>query len=235
MVKLVRSENNYVDSYQTGGGDRKTMLIQVKNVAYNKQVYVHHSLTNGSWVDIPAHYIRQGNSTYELWGVGSSDFGYVYSYGSQFVLKYVVNGQTYWDNNNGANYTLVSSNSLYSGPMLGNDINVLLRQASISSNEFLAYIDVRNIAPTKNVTVTYTTNNWATSTTLNASYLSELQTGWTTFILFPNAYNIERWIVEAPVSANQVQLYVAYTVNGTTYYDNNYAANYFTNFTNGSN
>jgi hypothetical protein len=141
-------------------------------------------------------------------------------------LKYVVGGQTYWDNNNNSNYSFVGGNAGYGpGPMLGNDVNVLVKSASLGGNLY-AYIDVRNIAPTKTVTLTYTANNWATTTTLSGGFLSWYQTGWSTYLSFPNAYGVERWLVAAPVAASQIQFYIAYTVNGVTYYDNNYGANY---------
>lgn len=233
MVKLLRSENYLSCGYITNCDEIKDMLIQIRNTQYNKQVFVHHSLSDGSWIDIPAHYERAGNSDYELWHADQYDFGFSRQYGRQFVLKYIVGGQTYWDNNNGANYTLLPpSRGDGPGAMLGSFINVLLKDASLyraaDSNYYLtAYIDLRNIAYAKNVILTYTTNNWLTSTTLNAYYIGQAQTGYESFIRWPNAYNIERWGVSARVdSGAPLMFYITYNVNGTTYYDNNYGSNY---------
>lgn len=231
MVKLIRSDNYDVCGYQTGCGEVKDMLIQVMNTQYNKEVYVHHSMQNGTWIDIPAHYERQGNSTYELWHIDPDQFFNYGPYGNQFVLKYVVGGQTYWDNNNGANYTLVGSSQGGPGTMLGSYINVLLKnvslQRSLYYNFLYADIDVRNIDYSKNVALIYTTNNWTTSNTINASYCSETQTGWNSLILWPNSYNVERWkITGALIGESSIQFYISYTVGGITYYDNNYGINY---------
>jgi hypothetical protein len=226
-VKLIRSENYDVCGYNNGCYEERNALIQVQNLAYQKEVYVHQELANGTWIDIPASFIRQGNSTYDLWGVDRTKFASYGPYGDEFVLKYVVNGQTYWDNNNGANYRLITSSMNAVGPMLGNDVNVLVRSASCTSGQLYAYVDVRNIAYTKAVALTYTTDNWVTTTTVNASFMSSYQTGYSTFITFPDAYNVERWRALASVTCStSLQYYVSYTVNGTTYYDNNYAANY---------
>lgn len=225
MVKLVRSENYDVCNYGEGCSDNRNILMQVKNVAYEKQVFVHQKMYNGSWIDFPAHYEGPGNSTYELWHFDTVDISY--SFGYEFVLKYVVLGQTFWDNNNGANYILTRGSGNGPGPMLGNYINVFLRSASISGGQLHAAIDIKNIAYAKDVALIYTTDNWVNSTTLNASFQSMTQTGYSSFIYWPNLYNIERWNVVSPGSVSgPVQFYIRYTVNGQTYYDNNYWANY---------
>jgi hypothetical protein len=233
MVKMIRSENYdsciYCSSRPATCYDKRTFLIQVKNVAYEKHVYVHHKINDSLWIDLPAHYDRQCcNSNYELWSLDTSVL-YLNNLGNQFVIKYDVLGQTYWDNNNGANYTVLSNNNYGRGPMLGNDINVLLRKAYISSidHKLHADIDLRNIAYTKNVVLTYTTDNWQHSTSLNANYQSSTLIGDCSYIYWPNAYNVERWSVVSPTTiTGPVQLYISYTVNGQTFYDNNYLCNY---------
>lgn len=67
VVKLIRSEN-YNQCGFPGTFDKRDILIQINDLTYEKQVYVHQLMTNGTWIDFPAHYIREGNSTYELWG-----------------------------------------------------------------------------------------------------------------------------------------------------------------------
>lgn len=228
MVKLIRSEN-YPTCGFGGTFLKKHILIQVRNIAYDKQVYVHHQLMDSSWVDIPASYIRQCNSTYELWGLDSTEVFGQSSFGNQFVVKYIVLGQTYWDNNNGANYTLLTpvSHMEGPGPMLGNYINVLLRDVSSFDGYPAAYIDIRNIAYVKDVRFIYTNNNWATYVTLNAVYQSYTRTDFGSYIYWPNGYGVERWKVDLSNITLPIQFYISYTVNGQTYYDNNYCSNYF--------
>jgi hypothetical protein len=229
MVKLIRSENYTSCGYNTGCYGVMNYLIQVKNIAYEKHVYIHQKMNDGSWIDIPAHYNSQCcNSGYEFWSLDT----FPSNFGDEYVLKYVVLGQTYWDNNNGTNYHVLHDYYDGPGPMLGNDINVLLRHASRSSydDKLWAYIDLRNIAYAKNVTLTYTTDNWQHSTSINGVYQSSYQTGYSTFIYFPNAYNVERWRVVSPGPiTGPIQFYISYTVNGQTYYDNNYLCNYVIN------
>jgi len=229
-VKLVRAENYYSAGYHTGGYWEINALIQVKNLAYTKQVYVHQSKTDGTWVDIPAHYVRTGNSTYELWQANRTDFGDVSVLGKYYAIKYVVNGQTYWDNNNGANYIFSYAGNYGGGPgpMLGNGINVLTYAYGIGGGKFSGYVDVRNIAYSKKVSIIYTTDNWATYATVDASFMATYQTGYSSAIAFPNVYNVERWQFAVPTTASQVKFAVSYTVNGATYWDNNYGANYTT-------
>lgn len=230
MVKLIRAENYETNGYHCCWYGVENILIQVKNVAYAKEVYVHRSTADGPWVDVPARYVRQADSTYELWEVDETDFA-GYPVTEQFVLKYVVNGQTYWDNNNNANYRFLDNSYYGPGPMLGSYIDVLLSSASIYSyngQKYVSmYVDLRNIAPTKNVSVIYTTDNWATTRTLSPHYRQSIATGYSTFINFPNEYGFERWSVSEPVDVSGFHFYIAYTVNGVTYYDNNYRANYY--------
>ena len=230
-VKLVRAENYITTGYHTYIGWEVKALIQVKNLAYTKQVYLHLSKTDGTWVDIPAHYVRTANSTYELWEVNRSDFGDYSMPGKYYAIKYVVNGQTYWDNNNGANYIFSNYGGYGPGPMLGNSINVLsyYNYTTIQDGKFQGYVDVRNIAYSKKVSIVYTTDNWATYATVDASFMATYQTGYSSYIVFPNVYNVERWKFEVPVTASQVKYAVSYTVNGVTYWDNNYGANYTAN------
>lgn len=224
MVKLIRAQNYYVSGYHNGGYLEQNVLIQVKNVAYSKQVVVHAERSDGAWIDVPAHFLRMGDATYELWSANREDFG-PHTY-NRYALKYVVNGETYWDNNNGADYVFQAGSSTGPGPRLGNDVNVLLLSASLSGGYLYAYIDVRNIAYAKDLELIYTTDNWASSTVLDASFYEWYQTGYSSFIRSPNAYGIERWRVYAPLGASSLKFYISYSVGGSVYYDNNYGANY---------
>jgi hypothetical protein len=45
-----------------------------------------------------------GDGTYELWSANREAFG-PYTY-NRYVLKYIVNAETYYDNNYGADYSI---------------------------------------------------------------------------------------------------------------------------------
>ena len=233
MVKLMRSENYIVTSHGMDDYEEKNVLILIRNIAYRKQVAVYHRMKDGWWGDVPAHYLCKAGEDYELWGVNHEmfcDVGDIGLYGREFVIRYIVDNRIYWDNNCGSNYHLSeSSHADGPGPMLGVGVNVLLRQASLNASGRLnAFIDVRNIHPHKAVSIRYTCDNWETSATLDANYIESFPTGHDSFIRFPNAYNIERWMVDAPtdIDGSKLQFIIEYDVAGFRYVDNNYSLNY---------
>ena len=193
----------------------RTYDVIVKNLGSNKKVYIHHKTVSGTWTDLECTYIRNVNSNFELWRVENSAL-YNPTLDNQFAVKYVVNGVTYWDNNNGTDYILNAND----GIILGKNINVL-------SND-VGYIDVRNLSYNKNIEIIYSTDNWKTVKTVNASYVSEYSFGYTT-IKSPNAVGTERWRYNFPESGAKY-FAIKYTVNGTTYWDNNFGANYYSSY-----
>lgn len=227
MIKLIKAESYYVSTYQTGGYYERNMLIQIKNIDGTKQVYVHHSTTDGTWVDIPAKFFNFADSTYELWQVNTKDFFNAGADGTEFVLKYVVNGKTYWDNNNNANYRLEwPLDQVGGGPMLGNGVNVLLNTVGFTCPNLSGYVDVTNLGYHKNITIVYTTDHWDTKKTVDATFVPWQQTGWRSGLTFPNQYGVERWRFETQTCGTEIEFAISYTVNGTKYWDNNYGNNY---------
>lgn len=86
--------------------------IKIKNIAYDKNVYIHRRMIGSDeWVDVPCYYSHSLNNGYEVW-CGDPEWYSLYYTGIQFAIKYEVNGQTYWDNNNGNDY-YVTSDDLY--------------------------------------------------------------------------------------------------------------------------
>ncbi len=94
-----------------------TGKIKVKNVAYNKVVWVHvysvgapmgYTRAADGWYDVPATYSGPAESGYEYWSFTVPTTLYKGGQGSfplfKYVLAYTVNGQTWWDNNGGLNY-----------------------------------------------------------------------------------------------------------------------------------
>lgn len=86
--------------------------IKIKNIAYEKNVYIHfRMLGSNEWVDVKCRYSHSLNNGYEVW-YGDPMWYSPYYTGIQFAIRYEVNGQTYWDNNNGTDY-YVTSDDLY--------------------------------------------------------------------------------------------------------------------------
>lgn len=203
----------------------------VANLAYNKAVYAHLAQPGGSWIDVPLTYNRSISGNREVWTA-------VYqpaintTYDPVFALKYVVNGQTYWDNNAGQNYTIARD----SGAKLTTGLNVYSSNYAptvnigLNSTAFYGGVTVRNLSPTKTVRIHYSTNNWASTQVATAAYSSSYWYGAYSTASNPNPYGFEEWSFNLNVgSANQVDYAIEYVVNGQTYWDNNYGLNYHVN------
>lgn len=94
----------YVDIIQNYHGYTSyNIYIQIEaKSAANKAIYVTVSDSNNTdtWIDLAATYYGKSNDSTEIWKATVSGFGL-----ERFTIKYVGDGQTYWDNNNGYGYS----------------------------------------------------------------------------------------------------------------------------------
>jgi hypothetical protein len=201
-----------------------SFTVVVRNLAYDKQVAIHVNNQDGTWVDLPAQYVGPADDGREVWRASTqySSSNNVAPRDLEFVAMYTVNGQTYWDNNNGQNYFLGQNE----GTLL-HGTNVLAANSYLSSDGyFTVSVDVQNLAYDKQVKIVYTPDNWATVREAFASY----SYGYTyayAYVPSPNANGVERWTLSLPnTGAQNIQFAVAYTVNGQTSWDNNFGHNY---------
>lgn len=132
--------------------------VRVKNLAYNKSVFIRQQLKNGQWTNISLSYKQSADNGYEIWSGYVSQLN-TFTYDTKFAVGYTVNGATYWDNNSGANYTMPYN----CGEMLGKGYQVALRNHSYANNMLTVNVDVRNIAYAKTVNLVYSSDNWASS------------------------------------------------------------------------
>ena len=80
---------------------------------------------------------------------------------------------------------------------------------------FKASVAVRNLGYGKIVGVMYTTDNWATTRTVNGTYS------------YTASSDTEVWSIDMPVgSASNVKYAVFYKVNGQSYWDSNFGRNF---------
>ncbi len=195
--------------------------ICVKNLAYNKNVVVHY-LSGSSWNDVNATYLKTNADGSEIWHFYTNFNGL----STKFAIKYEVNGQTYWDNNNNQDYSVDYQIHDYT---LGNS-EICLTQASKDgvnadgTRILRAQACLKNLAtaPT-NVKIRYTEDNWTTYKEVLAS---------------PSTYKInndllkyyDMTIGDISSTTTQVKFAVSGVVNGVEYWDNNFGSDYVINY-----
>ncbi|MFT3767450.1 MAG: carbohydrate-binding protein [Minicystis sp.] len=207
-----------------------TIDILVQNLSYQKDVAAHLRGADGTWSDVSASYLRPADANREVWRItlqrnswdGNNPLDLL------FALRYTVNGQTYWDNNSGQNYAVGADQGSL---LVGEDVYVS-NAADVAmpyNNTLSGSVTLKNLAYAKQVTVVYTVDGWATTRTAAASYSPYFWYGAYSSASNPNALGAEEWSYTLDVSGGSTLEYaVAYTVNGVTYWDNNFGHNYRT-------
>lgn len=196
------------------GVSQYTVYVRVNHNAQNKAVSIHYYNQNGSyWADQAGEYLTTLSDGSEIWTVTPS-----LPYGVLYAIKYVGDNQTYWDNNNGNNYT--------DNDVLGNLPAIKFNRLRLSTSGENTNISVastlKNLGFNKVVNVRYTDDNWATYKDVPLTYSYSIQDT-----------NNEKWIGNITIDSSKVnsfQCCVYYTVNGTTYWDNNFGTNYDINY-----
>lgn len=202
--------------YHTFTGD-----IEVENIAYNKQVSVVYSLKGTNvWYEAPAHYVSHSEGNYEVWRFGITFEDDIWAKGIQFAIKYTVNGTTYWDNNGGAgvDYRNCGSNPCTVFPQS----SLKHEKFSFSMESLSGRVIVKNIDPTKEVKVVYTTDDWATVKVKDAHFSGFVPDS-------NNALEYWNWYIDTPSGEDgifKVKWAYMYSVNGFTYWDRNLGSNY---------
>jgi hypothetical protein len=143
----------------------------------------------------------------------------------QFVVAYQVLGQSFWDNNGAANYLLdiAAAESKDGTNTVALNANVLVEGYFAGSTGILSVnLLLRDLNSTKQVGLVYTTDGWTTFHTVSGLF----QDRYAPFSR-PSQPNAESWQLSAPVGIGQHgQFAVFYSVNGTTFWDNNFGVNY---------
>ena len=222
-------------SYRGYTSYSRKFTVKVKDLTFEKSVSIFHEKVDGSWEEIPLSYSFDVDDQNEIWTGEYSHGGYGASqiYADEFVVKYEVNGTTYWDNNNGNNYVMSSNEGYFLADPNANvsvdtDYDSLYYTPYYDQNTLSITVDVRNLAPNKEVGVVYTTDGWQTQGYFQLDYRRYWYNGPSFYIQSPNRFGIERWSGTTSIdkSANNVEYVVVYKVNGQEYWDNNYGKNH---------
>jgi len=218
-VALLRAGSFIHYRYGQSQYDR-SFVIRVKNIAFDKVVGVHHETASGQWIDIPAEYQYSTADGFEIWRAGTGSLNQN-DMGEDFVVFFTANGETYWDNNDGNNYTMVDKD----GWQLGSGLNILQNTSYNSYNGGRTLtLDVRNLGYHKDIQVVYTTNNWASSNSVSATYQNGYLYGYS-WTATPTQAGFEFWNATIP-SGPGTKYFISYTIDGQTYYDNNFGQDY---------
>ena len=237
-IKLFKSWSSYAYIYHGAYSKQKNFYAEVANLGYEKKVYVHHKMADGTWNDLALHYMKPASNNKEIWGL---EYDYSNSisgsespqdFGPEFYLTYEVNGQTYLDNNKGGNYWLGISEGMFlrDGLNVNADsyVTTFSKYPNMNTATFYVVADVRNITYDKKVSVTYSTNGWQTSKTVPLSFARYYSIGNGVLLTNPNSFGIERWTTTIAIAGapKDIEYLISYRVNGQLYRDNNFGNNY---------
>lgn len=196
-------------------------MIEVENLAYDKDIaVVYHRPADGSIRESQATYVSTLPSGRELW-----TFGSVGGDGTTtFSIRYRNGRDTYWDTNGGGGYVgRIEGGAAKEWPIGANrDVVVIDDRVNVgwfetSSHNLYVDVLVRNRAPTKDIRLVYSTDNWATVQEGRFSYHSGSP-----------AQGAERWRIFQPMRAGtrQVAFAVVSRQAGVESWDNNYNQNF---------
>lgn len=203
-------------------------FVEIADVAYQKEVYVRYIVSGtATWIDVPAYFVKNLYGK-QVWQFDIDGIPYDgLNFDIQFCVWYKVNGQTYWDNNNGQNYRLLmqSGDTLYTDAVFGKSQIALSHATAYIYNNgnydsvFTGMFFVRNMGNPKNINVVYSTDGWATSFSSPAIYLFNRD----------NQEEDWRFYAIVPSATTRVEFALSYAVNGYTTWDNNFLDNYIIN------
>jgi len=190
--------------------------VEVKNIAYAKEVWIWYNTGVGGWKTAKATYDAQLGNNKETWDFSVS-LGFISPANVQLAIQYKVNGIAYWDNNSNQNYTLGTPAAF----------NVLKTVNVFPTNTVFAMFDklhgevvVKNIAFQKQVKVVYTLDNWATT---NEKLLTFKAVDGSLAETWEFTTDIPLFFSDALPT---IEYALSYTVAGVTYWDNNHGRNY---------
>ncbi|MDD3224169.1 MAG: carbohydrate-binding protein [Clostridium sp.] len=208
-IQLYYATNSYSGAVGYVNG-----FVCVKNLSCTKKVTIHYSYDNtNQWKDISATYLKTNTDGYEVW---QFQIPSNYSDNCKFCIKCEANGQTYWDNNSGNNYSV----GLYK-TVLGKSklciTNSWINFGRSQSNVLGGNITLSNIGNPKVVKVRYSEDGGVTYKESNANY-----------DLSSDDKSLDYWSfsIQLNSSTHKVQFSVCYEVNGIEYWDNNFGSNY---------
>lgn len=218
------------DNFSPGSGlsgvNNTHITAKVKNLGFAKDVALHYAQADGTWAE-RALLWQKNFGDYDIFA--RTDNAFVTS---QFVLRYTVDGQTFWDSNDGGNYHVnqIRPNTLGGNTMLN---KVTARRGSQAGGGFVfttfwveGEIFVKNLSFNKRVGIRLSANGWTSFQDTNASFngIVPVATGLS---------QVEIWRFKTPelnLDASRPDFKFAVFYNnldtGELFWDNNFAQDY---------
>lgn len=197
-------------AYVYHGATSNTVYIKVNKNIENKQdvvlQYKTDSTKEGTWDEAHATLYKSLDANYSIYKANVSGFG-----GITYKIVVKTSSDEYVDDNNGNYYT--------NSDILGAANIVAKRSHGAYGNKIDIYVAVKNLAYAKNVKVRYTVDSWQSckEVPLTYSYKTDNYEGWKATIDITGA------------TYETFEYCLSYTVNGVTYWDNNFGDNYTLN------
>jgi hypothetical protein len=189
---------------------RGEYFVVVQNIAFEKQVAIRGRTPSGlTFGDRGAMFQESLPDGRELWKLTTGDEMV------EFVAKYNVSGNVFFDNNGGANYKQPQVFDEFDA-MVGRVPQVVHGTSGFSDATHInVTAAVKNLGFAKQVGIVFTTNNWASNGVAFGGFSHTLKSG------------DEVWTVNVPVgAATHVEFAIFYRVLGQEFWDNNFWRNY---------
>ena len=136
----------------------RNIYIQTTDNASSQQVYVHYNYMSGEeWRDAQAEYFTTLSDGSKIFKASISSFN------DEYAIKYISDGNEYWDNNNGNNY---HDEKIGSAPI------TIDRYGYQTGSQYVVNVVLKNYSYEKDVKVRYTEDNWATQHDVAMHYVS---------------------------------------------------------------
>jgi Carbohydrate/starch-binding module (family 21) len=224
-LKYAQSVNFSPGSSLTGVNSTK-FTAKVKNIAFVKNVVIHYAQSDGAWVEWPLTW-QTTFTNYDLFTRSDNTF-----VTTEFVIRYTVSGQTFWDNNDGTNYHVDSGRPNTVGG------NVILNKATarrgtqgfgggtVTTSWVEGEIFVKNLSFDKRVGIRLSTNEWVSFQDTDASFNGNVSVA-------AGLSQVENWKFKTPeLNLDQSNPNFRFAVfynnlqTGEWFWDNNFGQDY---------
>lgn len=227
----VLSVENLISHRRKSTVQKLSFVVWVDNIGYDKHVDVVWAGEDGVWQTLTAHFLFKRGGNQELWYAETRQTqtakkllpGTI-----QFSLRYRVNGEEFWDNNNGWNYVSEADSGLkLADSVKALNINIVCRLSDEQKSMPITFAVAPSLSARK-VSIHWTVDNWKhtfqTPCFLNKDYWQKTAGSGTTN---PNEFGVQMWTGRLKIrDAFRVQYCIVCEGKDQTVWDNNGGINY---------